>query len=400
MDGWKPPKDVPDVARDLAARRPPAPPPLGRPPVPRTTPSPPLPPTAAAGRRAPTQPLASGVGVKLPLPTGAAAAHSVPAPMHAHEDAAASLPAPAPAGRKTNGIAVHTGSSPSLSASPATALPAAESDALSALNLGKLGAAAPAASAARPRLMEVNDATAWEGQPTPDSKRRGTTMVVALMGVVAAIIVVGVVSLGKKPAVVNAGTTPAKGGLDSESLARAAEAVKAEPPKPAVAEHPVPEAPAHGGKAHPATRGARPATGRGGTSPGAFTNGSTTVAAAEDNANSRFLETGGRKVTAPVVQRRPPPGQGDISRVINNNKIGIKTCYQRALVRDSSLARGKIVVGLTIGISGRVKRTRVDGPIAFRALEPCIKEMVARWAFPQSDEEYETEFAYVFQGSE
>jgi predicted Zn finger-like uncharacterized protein len=399
MDGWKPPKDVPEVAKDLAARRAAVPPvpPGGRP---RTTPSPPLPPTAASPRRG-TQPLASGVGVKLPLPTGAAAAHAVPAPHVAHEDPAAGLPTPgpsplhAPAGRKTNGVSTHA-------AAPAASLPGSESDALSALNLG--GSLAPAAApAAKPRLMEVAAATSWEGQPSASGKKRGTTMVVALMGVVAAIIVVALVSLGKKPAVVNAGTAPAKGGLDSEALARSAEAVKLEPQKPIPTEKPAPVDPARGKPAQHATRGARPATGRGGTSPGAFTSGGSTgtPVAAADDPNSRYKETGGRTVTASTsVSRRPPPSQGDISRVINNNKIGIKTCYQRALLRDSSLTHGKIVVGVTIGISGRVKRTTVDGPVAFRALEPCIKEMLARWVFPQSDEEYGTEFSYVFQGNE
>jgi predicted Zn finger-like uncharacterized protein len=393
MDGWKPPKDVPELAKDMAARRPPVPPvpPGGRP---RTTPSPPLPPTSAAPRRG-TQPLASGVGVKLPLPTGAVAAHAAPAP---HVDPAAGMPtpgpslhAPAPSGRKTNGISAH-------SSSPAVALPGGESDALSALNLGGSLAAAPAAApAAKPRLMEVAAATSWEGQPSASGKKRGTTMVVALMGVVAAIIVVALVSLGKKPAVVNAGTAPVKGGLDSEALARSAEAVKLEPQKPIPTEKPAQAEPTRGKPAQHATRGARPATGHGGTS--SLTSGSTVAAAGEDP-NSRYMETGGRKVTAPVVQRRPPPGQADITRVISNNKIGIKTCYQRALVRDSSLARGKIVVGLTIGISGRVKRTTVEGSVAFRALEPCIKEMVARWAFPQADEEYTAEFPIVFQGNE
>ena len=55
---------------------------------------------------------------------------------------------------------------------------------------------------------------------------------------------------------------------------------------------------------------------------------------------------------------------------------------------------------VTIGISGRVKHTAIDGPLQFRALEPCIKEVVGRWAFPQASEEYGTEFVYVFQGNE
>jgi len=97
---------------------------------------------------------------------------------------------------------------------------------------------------------------------------------------------------------------------------------------------------------------------------------------------------------------RSGPSQSDISRVISNNRNGIKTCYQRALLRDSSLTHGKVTVTLSIGISGRVKRVVVDGPTQFRAVEPCMREVVSRWAFPQASEEYGTEFVYVFQGNE
>ena len=97
---------------------------------------------------------------------------------------------------------------------------------------------------------------------------------------------------------------------------------------------------------------------------------------------------------------RRPPSQEEISRVINNNKAGIKTCYQRALLRDNTLTHGKITVKVSIGLSGRVKSVGVDGPMQFRALEPCIREMLGRWAFPPASEEYGTEFSYLFQGNE
>ena len=97
---------------------------------------------------------------------------------------------------------------------------------------------------------------------------------------------------------------------------------------------------------------------------------------------------------------RPPPSQAEISRVINNNRNRIKNCYQRALLRDNSLTHGKITVKLTLGISGRVKHAAIDGPQQFRAVEPCIKELVSRWVFPQASDEYGTEFVYVFQGNE
>jgi len=57
-------------------------------------------------------------------------------------------------------------------------------------------------------------------------------------------------------------------------------------------------------------------------------------------------------------------------------------------------------VRLSIGISGRVKHVGLDGPAQFKTLEPCIKEVVQRWVFPQASEEYGTEFPLVFQGNE
>jgi hypothetical protein len=98
--------------------------------------------------------------------------------------------------------------------------------------------------------------------------------------------------------------------------------------------------------------------------------------------------------------QRIVPGQDAITRVINNNKNGIKTCYQRALLRDSSLVKGKLVVRVSIGLSGKVKGVAVDGPTHFKALEPCINDVVRRWLFPPSSEEYGTEFVSSFQGSE
>ena len=97
----------------------------------------------------------------------------------------------------------------------------------------------------------------------------------------------------------------------------------------------------------------------------------------------------------------PPPDQSAITRVISNNRASIKVCYQRALTRDNSLTHGKLSVKLSIGISGRVKHIALDGPTQFKTLlEPCIKDVVNRWAFPPSSEEYGTEFPLVFQGNE
>ncbi len=118
---------------------------------------------------------------------------------------------------------------------------------------------------------------------------------------------------------------------------------------------------------------------------------------------NRFGDTSSKAIqlrnpTAAVA--KVTPAQGDITRVVNNNKGGIKVCYQRALLRDTSLTHGKIDVDVSIGISGRVKKVNIDGPAAFRSLDPCIKDVLSRWVFPASSEEYGTAFSYVFQGAE
>ncbi len=418
MDGWKPPGDVPEIAHDLAARKPPAVP--VRPPVPRTTPSPPVPPLAAARRG--TQPVATGVAAKLPLPAPhvAAAAHAVPAP-HATPDAADATPPPLAAhghmpgatngAAKTNGVAGHA-SSPDV-------------DALSALNLGGAVAKATAAPPPRsspprsspprsspPRIMEVGEATAWSGAGRVQEGRHGSTkMIFGLLGVFSIIIVVFALNMKQKaPAVVSAAS--AKAGLDSEALGKLGDLAAQQkndplpPPTPAPSEVAQDEqAHTKGTRGRPAMRG-RPLPPRSGTNPGAFTGttpatppGTAPAPAVDPNA-ARFGQAERRVTPSAAIASRPPPSQGEITRVIANNKIGIKTCYQRALLRDSSLTHGKIVVGVTIGISGRVKGVHVDGPSSFRSLEPCIKEMVGRWTFPQASEEYGTEFSYLFQGNE
>ena len=87
------------------------------------------------------------------------------------------------------------------------------------------------------------------------------------------------------------------------------------------------------------------------TSPGAFT-------AEQRGDATRFGDSSGRalQIRNPLAPAaKVTPNQSDITRVVNNNKGGIKICYQRALLRDTSLTHGKIDVNVTIGISGRVK---------------------------------------------
>jgi predicted Zn finger-like uncharacterized protein len=402
MDGWKPPADVPEVAHDLNARKPPAVP--VRPPVPKVTPAPPPPLAARRG----TMPLTSGVGSKLPLPVPhVAGAHAVPAPHHApsSEDIAftpppaaahGAVPAATNGAAKSNGLSTHA-------ASPASAFPGGDSDALSALNVATAGAAAKAP----PRIMEVGEATAWSGAGrVQEGRHKNTKLALGLVAVVGVIIVVVAINFTHKaPAPVAA--APGKAGLDSEALAKLNEIkvddVKVASLKPA---DPDPIEPPKGknGRGRGPLRGRQQGRGVANAGPGATgapagtSTGPGEAPPASSNNGGGLRERGVTQYNA--VANRPPPSQADITRVIANNKLGIKTCYQRALLRDSNLTHGKIVVGVTIGLSGRVKGVRVDGPASFRTLEPCIKEMVYRWTFPQSSDEYGTEFSYVFQGNE
>jgi TonB family protein len=119
-------------------------------------------------------------------------------------------------------------------------------------------------------------------------------------------------------------------------------------------------------------------------------------------AASRFGDASGRDLrvpTAPAPSARSTPAQADISRVITSNRQGIQTCYQRALLRDSTLTQGKVTVRVSIGISGKVKSVSLDAPPPFRSMESCVRDVMSRWAFPPSSEEYGTEFPVVLQGN-
>ena len=106
------------------------------------------------------------------------------------------------------------------------------------------------------------------------------------------------------------------------------------------------------------------------------------------------------KPAAPIDGALALPNQTDVSRVIGENRADIRTCYQQALQRDDRLTHGKITVKVTIETSGQVKNVEIQGPPQFQLLEPCIKERIGLWSFPQFSEQYGAEFVYVFRGNE
>ena len=240
----------------------------------------------------------------------------------------------------------------------------------------------------------------------PAARARNARLILGLLGVIGVIIVVIMVGVMKKsaPPPIAAPKTavsdPLAGVVDKMGTRRLLHRRRRRSSRRFPSRRPRPSprtAPERTGRrASTRARGARGA--HAGVIPSAAP-GPTPVV---DTATDRYRDTGPGIKVNPLssVANRPPPSQAQITAVINNNRGGIKTCYQRALTRDNSLTHGKITVKLSLGISGRVKHINIDGPSQFRALEPCIKEVVSRWVFPQASEEYGIEFPLVFQGNE
>jgi hypothetical protein len=276
-----------------------------------------------------------------------------------------------------------------------------KSDVLNTLNLAGAGA-----SGASPRLLSSEAIVGWEPgtAQAAGARARGGKLVLAFLAVIGVIVVVLFLNVTKKAKPVLA--PPPQSTVAADPLAGIAEKTPESPPKsaPAPAEPEAPPAPPAGPQ--PAGHGkgkiVRGAHGHVAAPTTPVTPTAVATAAPVNDANARYRDTSrpNLAISGGGGSTRPAPSQSDITRVVNNNRGGIKNCYQRALLRDSSLTHGKITVAVTIGISGRVKRTTVDGPPQFRALDPCIKEMVGRWVFPQAGDEYGTEFVYVFQGNE
>jgi hypothetical protein len=98
---------------------------------------------------------------------------------------------------------------------------------------------------------------------------------------------------------------------------------------------------------------------------------------------------------APEISARK---QSEIARVISEGRSGLSACYQRALVRDSTLVHGNMTVHLSVAASGKVNTVHISGPSAFRAMDPCIKRAVSRWTFPTASAPYATEFPLQLRG--
>ena len=115
-------------------------------------------------------------------------------------------------------------------------------------------------------------------------------------------------------------------------------------------------------------------------------------------------------VVAPDQSRRPHSGpSGGAAREVSQsqlgefvrskeNQAGIKTCYERALKRDSRLRTGRLDITVSVGASGVVQNVQVHGPSDFMIIEGCIKNAIRHWHFPANVEEYATSFPFIMQG--
>ena len=383
-----------------------------------------LPPPASSGRRSPTGP--------VPRPAGLAAAPAAPSvasdepeidlsygetvaepprggASHPAKDSASLLETPGPSavnhhGLGTNGVGHEPNGAHALSNGASTA------DRSDGLNILNLTPDAGGAAADTPRLMSSEAVVGWQpsvAEPAA-SRQKNTRTLFVLLSVVGAAVVVAMFFLMKKPKPIvpppvasKAATTDPLAQLVDNPMAAAPTTPGTAPPAPEqpTERGPEPATSAHSRGHHGQASHGRPSPG-GPTSPPPSTFAQGGPPPPAEDANAKYRGGSDMKISPQTSAPRPPPSQAEISRVINNNRSGIKNCYQRALLRDSSLTHGKITVTVNIGISGRVKHTGVDGPTQFRSLDPCIKEVVGRWAFPPAGEEYGTQFVYVFQGNE
>ena len=400
LGSWKPPKEVADVLADLVrvkrASQPPAAP--RRP----TGSVPPLPTHGGPGAHGPAgsqgDPAAHRTG------TNGVSAHGAGEHKSNGVAAASASMATGPAGRggalTVEDLFSESGAAPIAASGGADA--GAGAGALPSATMTSSGGLAPA--------LATTAATGFGALGRPSRQVKLMIGAGALVAIICAIVAVAVL---RKPA--TPGASPGSSSGATPTIAKAPEPVApaapapAPTPPPAVAETPsVAKIDSHadprterGGKGG-RVKGRR--KGEGGLSPTApppLTGGALT--ADQLQAASRFGDSSSRDVRAASSSgsaARSTPAQADISRVITNNRQGIQTCYQRALLRDSTLTQGRVTVRVWIGLSGKVKSVSLDAPPAFRSMEPCVRDVMSRWAFPPSSEEYGTEFPFLLQGNQ
>jgi hypothetical protein len=90
--------------------------------------------------------------------------------------------------------------------------------------------------------------------------------------------------------------------------------------------------------------------------------------------------------------------QSAILAVVTANRRALNLCYERVLKHDQSLKQGRVMVQVSVGISGRVTSVVIpEAQYAQSELGQCFTQAVKRWNFPASDAPYSTEFPFILQ---
>lgn len=404
LGAWKPPQDVPDVESDVVRMRraahviPPVPSPR------RPGEAAHVPTGRGAGAEAGPHHGGGANGVSALGGGVAPAAHGgAKGPLHDKSNGVG----PSAPGGEAHGAPSGFGLEDLFNEASASTSSSSQAQVGAATVLGALPSATMSSSAG------VAPASTLATGATLARPGRQTKLIMGAVALAAIVCTIVAVALLRKPSVVTVANTPRPAG-SKEPQAKPAATVPAPPvPTPPPAPEPNPVAAKIEGKpggkpevraetSGKSGRGRGRRRGGGGTSPTAPPpiGGMTTE---QLQAANRFGEATPRDIRAAASaspSARSTPAQADISRVISNNRQGIQTCYQRALLRDSTLTQGKVTVRVSIGISGRVKSVNLDAPPPFRSMEPCVRDVMSRWAFPPSSEEYGTEFPVVLQGNQ
>jgi predicted Zn finger-like uncharacterized protein len=393
LDAWKPPKEVLELAAELTRRRrllTPIPPP---PPSRRPTGGVPLFAAAVDHPHA-----AEGLGSGLLALESEAEIGTLSSPAQKRNGFAPGVSAAA-AGLAVN--AAHDFDLRDLLDTGATPLPSKEA-------LARARSSAPSMFVVPPVVAALPDLTTGA---VAVGRGKQIRLLLGALGVVVVLCGIVVVWMFRRPgATIGAAVEPTAGkpaaadfaGRAEKTAQEEAQAQKVSPP-PVVSPPNAMETKPIVARVEPPQKAGKGKSRRRSTTPPPISGTGAPLTAEQVDAASRFGESFGRDVrlpTATASAAHAMPAQPDISRVIKNNIQGIQTCYQRALLRDNTLTNGKVTVRVSIGLSGKVKSVSLDAPVQFRALEPCIRDVMSRWAFPPSSEEYGTEFPVVLQGNQ
>ena len=104
-----------------------------------------------------------------------------------------------------------------------------------------------------------------------------------------------------------------------------------------------------------------------------------------------------RSATTPPPAARPP-NPSAFAQIIKKGRPDLQRCYQRALRQDPALESARLTVSISVGASGRVTKVTLDPPPASGTLASCLTDAVARWPFPASPVDYETQVPLTLSG--